>query len=286
MATLNVSLRDLTGQLRKTSSDATHHGHNADIWRGVFKDPTSSVYPEVAIKVIRTFFHPEEVNVLNQKLLREARLWSQLSHENIVPFLGIATDMAFSSAPSLISPYYKIGNLAQFTHTYDVNDDRKWKLVYEIAKGLNYLHNNNVVHGDVKPANILINDQHHALLVDFGWSRVLELSGFTTKSTPGTIRYMSPELLDPKPSGGGPVRTSKPADVWAFAITVTEIFSRIQPYHHIKVEGLLWSFVWQQNGRLRRADYANYIPSRLWDTLEKCWEGDPQKRLTMKQFLS
>jgi serine/threonine protein kinase len=74
--------------------------------------------------------------------------------------------------------------------------------------------------------NILIDDDGRVVLSDFGLSRVLEVSGFTTKDTPGTLRYMAPELLAEEPAPGttsGAIRTTISADVWAFAVAATEV---------------------------------------------------------------
>lgn len=71
--------------------------------------------------------------------------------------------------------------------------------------------------------NILINDGGQAVLTDFGLSIVLEMSGFTTKNTPGTLRYMAPELLAEQTTSA--IRPTIATDVWAFGITATEVRS-------------------------------------------------------------
>ncbi|KAH0829093.1 kinase-like domain-containing protein, partial [Lanmaoa asiatica] len=70
--------------------------------------------------------------------------------------------------------------------------------------------------------NILISDGGQAVLADFGLSIVLEMSGFTTKNTPGTLRYMAPELLAESTTSAA-TRPTTATDVWAFGITATEV---------------------------------------------------------------
>lgn len=72
--------------------------------------------------------------------------------------------------------------------------------------------------------NILINDGGQAVLTDFGLSIALEMSGFTTKNTPGTLRYMAPELLA-EPTTSAAIRPTTATDAWAFGITATEVRS-------------------------------------------------------------
>lgn len=72
--------------------------------------------------------------------------------------------------------------------------------------------------------NILISDDGQAVLTDFGLSIVLEMSGFTTKNTPGTLRYMAAELLA-EPTTSEAIRPTIATDAWAFGITATEVRS-------------------------------------------------------------
>jgi serine/threonine protein kinase len=72
----------------------------------------------------------------------------------------------------------------------------------------------------------LINDKHEASITDFGLSRILETSGFTTKNVAGTCRWMAYELLQPEDDDDDDTEYSVPitaaTDVWAFGMTVIE----------------------------------------------------------------
>ena len=70
-----------------------------------------------------------------------------------------------------------------------------------------------------------MNDQHEASITDFGLSRILEVSGFTTKSISGTYRWMAHELLAPE--GDNIPKVTAASDVWAFAMTVLEVRSSV-----------------------------------------------------------
>jgi serine/threonine protein kinase len=83
-----------------------------------------------------------------------------------------------------------------------------------------------------RQSNILVNDKNEASIADFGLSRILETSGFTTKSIAGTSRWMACELIAPEEEDEDhPPELTKATDVWAFAMTVIEV---IEPKCHAK----------------------------------------------------
>ncbi|XP_019164308.1 PREDICTED: mitogen-activated protein kinase kinase 10 [Ipomoea nil] len=94
-------------------------------------------------------------------------------------------------------------------------------LARRVLKGLKYLHGMNIVHGDIKPSNLLINSEWEVKIADFGVSRVSD-EEFESSSM-GTCAYMSPERLDP---GRWPEGSSAgfSGDVWAVGVVVMECF--------------------------------------------------------------
>ncbi|KAL4064259.1 kinase-like domain-containing protein [Scleroderma yunnanense] len=241
-----VDPRDLTGLLRKLDEDPFAHGSATEIWRGTWKGPppagTHSGW--IAIKVIRTASAPDRAEELCRKLKREARLWASLKDPNIVPLLGVVFDMTPSNVPSLVSPYYKNGNLKSYMnqHRTELSSLEMLKMTYQFASGLAYLHKVGVVHGDLKPVgsldlcndsdlppcsqdNVMIGDNREVVVSDFGLSLALETAGFTTKNFYGSVRYTAPELLGfAGVSGSGQfVPKTANGDIWAFAITSTEV---------------------------------------------------------------
>lgn len=81
-----------------------------------------------------------------------------------------------------------------------------------------------MVHGDIKAANILIDDDGQACLTDFGLSRILQTSGFTTNTPAGTSRFMAPELISSEDGDEESIpKVTKASDVYAYAMTVLEV---------------------------------------------------------------
>ena len=113
----------------------------------------------------------------------------------------------------------------------------------QIADALFYLHNASIVHGDIKPAsvrwefcfglfliflqsNVLINDKGEASLADFGTAIILQKSGFTTRTTAGTWRFMAPELME---ADEVHTQVSKATDIYAVAMTYVEVLLAPSP---------------------------------------------------------
>jgi serine/threonine protein kinase len=88
----------------------------------------------------------------------------------------------------------------------------------DVAQGLAYLHDQRVVHGDVKGLNILISRDVRAMLCDFGLAKAIDHTVDETQDSVGTWAWMSPERLQ----GGGPGRSFKD-DVYAFGMTIYEV---------------------------------------------------------------
>ncbi|KAI6112193.1 kinase-like domain-containing protein, partial [Pisolithus croceorrhizus] len=92
----------------------------------------------------------------------EINIWSQLRHENIMPLLGITTK--FDNTVSMVTEWMERGNAHRYVQNMAV-DPRP--LLLDIARGLNYLHDLGIVHGDVKGENVLISRGGRALITDF-----------------------------------------------------------------------------------------------------------------------
>jgi serine/threonine protein kinase len=86
----------------------------------------------------------------------------------------------------------------------------------EAASAVDYLHNLQLVHGDIKAANILVSDDGHALLTDFGLAKLSSGATSTGLSGAGTTRWQSPELFE-----GG--RKTLESDIYAFGMLIVEV---------------------------------------------------------------
>lgn len=132
----------------------------------------------------------------------------------------------FRETPYLVLPYCKLGS-SELLIGRELSDESLWKYIYDVASGLAYLHvmEPPIVHQDIKPANILLDDTHHYAITDFGISsqRGGHLGHYDDENV-GTFAYMAPERF---------VEDAEPipqSDIWAFGATLFEIITGKVPF--------------------------------------------------------
>ena len=96
---------------------------------------------------------------------------------------------------------------------------------HQIAIGLEYLHNEGIVHGDLHGGNVLIDENGNARLTDFGLSLIADASSYNYGSTHGggAFRWQAPELIDPEAFKLNSSRPTTASDIFSFACTGIEV---------------------------------------------------------------
>ncbi|KAG8908587.1 hypothetical protein FRB99_004875 [Tulasnella sp. 403] len=176
-------------------------GASSNIHRG-----TDSEGRKIALK------SPRNPATQEQEFREEAEIWRQLNHKHVLQFFGVGMDT--NGLFYLLSPWIDYGSLLDHIKKYPKCD--RPKLLRDAADALVYLHDRNVIHGDVKAGNILVTSDGNALLCDFGLSRLNSAGPSKEKEHDGTVRWQSPELWE------GANKSFK-SDVWAFGMTVYEV---------------------------------------------------------------
>lgn len=132
------------------------------------------------------------------------------------------------SNPYLVMPYCpsSVGDKVG-----EMSEDEIWAFVKGVAHGLAYLHANDIIHRDIKPDNILIDEQGNYVITDFGLSTKMrstlrKASARQNKATDqsGTIGYMAPEMFSARPNA------VKATDIWALGATIYEIATGEMPF--------------------------------------------------------
>lgn len=125
----------------------------------------------------------------------------------------------------LVMPYYSKGSLAKYLKQ-SLTDDQKHQLIIKAAELIKSLHAKGWLHNDIKPSNILINEEHDLLLTDFALAEPIKDSDkdkINAKNSAGTPAYLAPERWQ----GQG---TSMQSNVYAFGIMLYEILVGERPY--------------------------------------------------------
>jgi len=115
------------------------------------------------------------------------------------------------------------GSLASLYQKYCLQDTHASAYTRQILNGLTYLHERNIVHRDIKCANILVHANGYVKLADFGLAK--EITKFSAiRSCKGTVYWMAPEVVNPEKTYG------PSADIWSLGCTVLEMLTRQIPY--------------------------------------------------------
>ncbi|KAF5349961.1 hypothetical protein D9756_009117 [Leucocoprinus leucothites] len=268
-----LSYEDLTHLVRwDPSRDPICSGGYADIYTGKYlKDAQTEV--DVAIKVLRLCEERERNIEATKCLISERAIWRDLNHKNILPLIGVAKDLGKLGFPVLISPWCSNNTITYYLLAHPEAD--KSQLILGVVDGLEYLHQQDVIHGDLKPSNILISDEGLALLCDFNCSSATR-RGFTTKPT-GTVRYQAPELL------GEGAKHTKSSDIYGLGMTCSEIWTGTKPYSLFQKEASIILHVAKTKARPPRPDTICAKTNGLWDVFDQCWATIPEERLETSQ---
>ncbi|KAG6819097.1 hypothetical protein H0H93_015488 [Arthromyces matolae] len=199
----------LDGPFPTLEDDPVSSGAYGDIYKLLYKGR------ETCCKVIRVY-QQSLAERMSKMYAREVIVWGQLRHPNILPFYGISK---YRSRVAFISQWASHGDINEYIkQTPHAN---RILLAFDTACGVKYLHQNDIVHGDLKGVNVLVNSSGRACLGDFGLSSVEdpEIIRWTSQSTVaskgGTTRWQAPELLESEDIAEK-IYNSKESDVYAW----------------------------------------------------------------------
>lgn len=226
---------------------------------------------QIALKVFKT---DGGITPSPAAIRKEIKTWSRIKHPNILQFFGANI---LDDTPFIVMPYLKNGNIRDYLRNHPDSD--RLKLLHGISLGIVYLHSQQIVHGDLKALNVLIDDSGKSVLCDFGLSRVK--ANTTSRSTQsegvgieGSANWMAPERLL-----GGLLK--KPCDIYAFAMTLYEIYVNEIPLGGLNYVQFIELVVRQDLRPKRPRDKdAPYLSDFIWRLAEKCWVKDPRQRPT------
>ncbi|TFY55730.1 hypothetical protein EVJ58_g8066 [Rhodofomes roseus] len=266
--------------------------------RGIFTKPTLDETLAAVTEVIsskehlQTLFKARQqdaisiIDLLDGTFCREAVLWRRLSHPNITPFIGIdEKNFPFSA----VCKWMPNGNIAAYLK--DSPGANRPELLVDIAQGLEYLHSRGVLHGDIKGANILIDERLHACLADFGLSAVTydpnTVNAISTSSSVnGSIRWMAPELLNPEEAGLEHARPSAESDIYSLAMVMWEVYTGRIPFYNLTRDAtVVFRVILGIRPERPTAATSLGLSDDIWNLMEHGWCPQWQRRPRIKHVL-
>jgi serine/threonine protein kinase/WD40 repeat protein len=186
----------------------------------VYKAYQPGMDRNVALKILPRHFasDPQFVGRFHQ----EAKVIAKLQHVYILPVHDFGEDDGYTY---IVMPYVETGTLAELLRGDPLPLEQIKKFITQIGEALSYAHNEKLVHRDVKPTNILIDESGNCLLTDFGIAKIVEgTTQFTqTGATIGTPAYMSPEQILGETLDGR-------SDIYSLGIILYELATGRPPY--------------------------------------------------------
>jgi len=252
------------------SDTPLYRGGFAEVWKGEHQGR------QVAVKVLRVY-STSDFEKIASRFCREVVTWKTLHHPNVLPLLGVTMGV-YDFA--LASEWMKNGNINEFARARpNVN---RFELLKDVALGLIYMHGKVVIHGDLKGANILIDQDGHARLADFGLlTIVLDLTNLTVSGSSaegGMIRWTSPELLDPDRFGLKDNKPTRESDCYALGMVIYEVLSGKFPFAPLKDFIVMWKVIEGERPEIPEGVERAWFTGNLWQMLERCWESEPKSR--------
>ncbi|XP_059159795.1 uncharacterized protein LOC131943608 [Physella acuta] len=191
-----------------------------------------------SVHFVVDIYRPEDIQFVAKKTLRkvndadkcrdtfqqEASILISLKHERIVQFHGFQKT---ETELFLFLEFVKMGTLSAFVKQHArLNEVLTRRFTIQILEGVTYLHENKIVHLDIKGNNILMADEANIKLTDFGLSTILiEEKGVEAER--GTTRYMAPEMINCP--DGRIFRNACSLDIWSVGSTVVEMVTGVPP---------------------------------------------------------
>uniref|UniRef100_A0AAF5Q501 Mitogen-activated protein kinase kinase kinase n=1 Tax=Wuchereria bancrofti TaxID=6293 RepID=A0AAF5Q501_WUCBA len=234
-------------------------GSYSDVWKAQCKEVT------VALKIINS-----TDEVLRGIFYHEVEVMRNLVHPNVIEIMGACVYPVYAIAME----YMACGSLDQLLHKSEnisYKADHAFDWASQCIDALTYIHRKGFAHGDLKTANLLLDDNCHCLKVaDFG---TMVYMNTDTEYRQGSAAWMAPEII----AGSSP---SKQSDIYSFGIVLWEIITRMRPYSDCKsAEEILWSVY-----AGLRPPHIQDIPTKLMQMIERCWQKLPEERPSIKEI--
>ncbi len=237
----------------------------------------------VAVK--KPFFNGDMSEHDKKKFVKELEMQARLRHPNCIGVFAVCTEahnifmvMEWMHGGSLFAQLVKTRQELAVKQRGSEGPDTaltsrtRLSIAREICDGLQYMHSNNMIHGDIKSLNVLLSKDSTAKLCDFGLTTMqLSTTTLMSSSSGGTFAWSAPEIVLKG------AHLSFETDVYALGVVLWELMTCMQPYEGLKAPQILGLLNLQQ-----RPPIPSPLPAGFTDAyvsiMTHCWSNDPQQR--------
>ncbi|KAJ7869721.1 kinase-like domain-containing protein [Mycena olivaceomarginata] len=232
---------------------------------------------DVAIKIYRRMHsEPQELEQKSRTLYQAVQSWSALHHPNVLAFLGVSLYLGLS--PALIAPLCPSGPIMKYLKMSTQDPPRRLQMTIGVAEGLEYLHSQGIIHGNLCTKKVLIDENGSPVICGYGMCNILGTSDSAAVFS-SSIRFAAPEYFSDEP--GTSSNRTRAGDVYSLSMVALEILSGMEPYHHLPTEHTVFKHILQGGQPIRTHLDHQVVTKRLWTFLCSLWDQDPSSRPAM-----
>lgn len=156
-------------------------------------------------------------------MYREIAILKKIDHPNVVKLIEVLDD-PYQDYLCLVFEFMERGAVIDIPCDNPLTELEAWRYFRDLVIGVEYLHYNKIIHRDIKPSNLLISDDDHIKIADFGVSNEFDGDDAVISNTMGTPAFMPPEAI----TDNCMPWLGKPMDIWAMGITLyTFVYGKV-----------------------------------------------------------
>jgi len=199
---------------------------------------------------------------------KEAVIMANYRHTNLITFIGFCkNEDAFQGQYALVMEYAPGGSLASLLKsTQEISWKTRYQIALDVAEGMSYLHDCGIVHSDLKSENILLDQDGHAKVTDFGTATLKTENSTFGDWEGGTYRWMAPEIFHIQ-------RNTKAGDVYSYGMVLWQLGARKEPFQAITAFQVS-KYISEGNHEVITDD----TPMEIRRVIELCWLPEPPLR--------
>jgi serine/threonine protein kinase len=270
--------------LSRSDLDFSQSGRSHQYRRGnkIGEGTTGKVYQALdeesgqltALKVIKLDSNQIQAEKQFNSVTQEVQILKSLRHVNIVKYIQTDVNLDLREI-SIVLEYVPGGSLRGLIEKYGALSPKVIKNYgYQIIKGLSYLHNHNVIHRDLKSANVLVTDNAIIKLTDFGCSKKCE-EGESLKSIKGSPYWIAPEVLLQE-------GYSFESDIWSFGCLLIEMATGHPPWSEYSDRATEVIKLIMTKGKLPKIPQS---PPDFYDLVSSCLNRNAEERPSAELIL-